>query len=79
MQNLDSAQLCEIVKESIIDVLEIEKINEKDDFFNIGGCSLTALDVIDKIHEKTGKKIPLRDFLQEPTPIALTAFLNRVQ
>lgn len=79
MQNPNISQVCEIVKESIIDVLEIEKINDNDDFFNIGGCSLTALDVIDKIHERTGKKIPLRDFLQDPTPVALTAFLNRVQ
>ncbi|RZT99034.1 phosphopantetheine binding protein [Advenella incenata] len=68
-------QARDIVKKSIIDVLEIEEINNNDDFFNVGGCSLTALDVIEKINEQTGKKIPLREFLSDPTPDALAEIL----
>lgn len=78
MQNLESNQMCNIVKESIIYVLEIDSVNGNDNFFDVGGCSLTALDVIDKIHKETGKKIPLREFLQEPTPDALSNILNRL-
>ncbi|MCG8157173.1 acyl carrier protein [Brenneria goodwinii] len=79
MNTLNELQLREIVKKSISEVLEIkEEVDNEDNFFTVGGDSLTALDVIDKINDKTGKKIPLRDFLAEPTPEALAILLNKM-
>ncbi|MDG1623160.1 AMP-binding protein, partial [Bacillus mobilis] len=48
-------------------VLGIEKIGIKDNFFRIGGHSLKAIRVINKIEEATGVRISLSEMLSDPT------------
>lgn len=42
-------------------LLEIENIKDGDDFFNLGGTSLLALEMLDEIEKKCGAKIPYED------------------
>ncbi|KKD52441.1 MULTISPECIES: non-ribosomal peptide synthetase [Paenibacillus] len=62
-QNQLQAQLVSIWKE----VLEIERIGIKDNFFEAGGHSLRATHVISLIHKQLHKNVQLKDLFQHPT------------
>ncbi|MGG4499221.1 amino acid adenylation domain-containing protein [Paenibacillus polymyxa] len=62
-QNQLQAQLVSIWKE----VLEIERISIKDNFFEAGGHSLRATHVISLIHKQLHKNVQLKDLFQHPT------------
>ncbi|PNQ87754.1 non-ribosomal peptide synthetase [Paenibacillus polymyxa] len=62
-QNQLQAQLVIIWKE----VLEIERIGIKDNFFEAGGHSLRATHVISLIHKQLHKNVQLKDLFQHPT------------
>ncbi|MGS5019874.1 amino acid adenylation domain-containing protein [Paenibacillus sp. JJ1683] len=62
-QNQLQAQLVSIWKE----VLEIEYIGIKDNFFEAGGHSLRATHVISLIHKQLHKNVQLKDLFQHPT------------
>lgn len=47
--------------------LEESRISMKDNFFNIGGNSLSAMRVVGKIHEQQGIEIDLSEFFKNPT------------
>jgi tyrocidine synthetase-3 len=49
------------------DVLETNPISTKDNFFEIGGQSITAMKLIGSIWNSFQKEIRLKDFLQNPT------------
>jgi thioesterase domain-containing protein len=49
------------------DVLKHENINRKDDFFNIGGHSLLAIDLIQKMNDRIGEYWLLGDLFSNPT------------
>jgi acyl carrier protein len=46
--------------------LDIEKVGVQDNFFDIGGHSLMATQLISKIREIFQCEIPLRDIFDEP-------------
>jgi amino acid adenylation domain-containing protein len=48
-------------------ILEIEKIGCNDNFFEIGGHSLKAMTLINKIQKELNKKISLEEFFEAPT------------
>ncbi|MGQ3480236.1 amino acid adenylation domain-containing protein [Paenibacillus sp. TY11] len=56
-------QLASIWKE----VLELERIGMKDNFFEAGGHSLRATHVISLIHKELHKNVQLKDLFQHPT------------
>ncbi len=62
-------QVAELFKE----ILKIEKVGVFDNFFDRGGNSLLAVQLIQKIEKKFGKEIPLIALFQNPTVIALAA------
>jgi amino acid adenylation domain-containing protein len=62
-ENEIEAKLVEIWRE----VLEIEKIGTNDSFFDLGGHSLNATQVILKIHKELNVELPLRDIFNGPT------------
>ncbi|MBU9709582.1 amino acid adenylation domain-containing protein [Paenibacillus sp. AK121] len=62
-QNQLQAQLVSIWK----DVLELERIGIKDNFFEAGGHSLRATNVISLIHKELHKNVQLKDLFQHPT------------
>jgi amino acid adenylation domain-containing protein len=49
------------------DVLGLEKVGITDNFFELGGYSLNAVQIMTKIENKTGKKLPLAIFFKYPT------------
>lgn len=56
------------------EVLQIEKIGIHDRFFDLGGHSLKATQLVSRLHKTLEVKISLRDFFNAPT-IAQLAFL----
>ena len=57
-------------------LLEVESLAREDDFFQLGGHSLVAMQVISRLHETMGLDIPLRAIFDAPT---LGAFSARVE
>ncbi len=62
-RNRLEASLVEIWKE----ILQVSEVDIHDNFFDIGGHSLSAVQVIFRIREVTGTDLSLASFLQEPT------------
>ncbi|AET61298.1 peptide synthetase 3 [Paenibacillus terrae HPL-003] len=62
-QNQLQVQLASIWK----DVLELERVGIKDNFFEAGGHSLRATHVISLIHKELHKNVQLKDLFQHPT------------
>ncbi|CAL9574306.1 Linear gramicidin synthase subunit D [Streptomyces sp. enrichment culture] len=48
-------------------VLNVEKVDLDDDFFALGGHSLTAGRITGRIKRELGVRIALSDFFSEPT------------
>lgn len=49
------------------EVLGVKRVGIRDDFFEIGGHSLKATGVINKIEEATGVRLPVIEMFNEPT------------
>jgi len=48
-------------------IIKIEKIGVDDDFFDLGGCSLSAIQITFQIQKKLNVNIPLHSFFDSPT------------
>jgi len=59
------------------EVLGIEPIGVRDDFFKLGGTSLLAMVLFAQIEKTFGKKLPLATILEAPTPEGLGRILHR--
>ncbi|GGK48897.1 hypothetical protein GCM10011322_39920 [Salinarimonas ramus] len=61
------------------DVLEIRKIDIRDDFFSLGGHSLLIIRIIARLRERLGVDLPLATFMDGPTieevAVAVTALM----
>ncbi|WP_420126301.1 non-ribosomal peptide synthetase [Longimicrobium sp.] len=49
------------------EVLGIDRVGVRDDFFALGGNSLVALRLLARVHEATGETVPVAALLQGPT------------
>lgn len=58
------------------EVLGIDRIGVDDSFFEMGGHSLKAIKLINRINAETGKSISFRDFFAAPTVGAIAALLS---
>uniref|UniRef100_UPI003783F89B amino acid adenylation domain-containing protein n=1 Tax=Inquilinus sp. TaxID=1932117 RepID=UPI003783F89B len=58
------------------DVLGLAQISRHDDFFNLGGHSLTAMKVRALLLERLGQALPIRHFFDHPTLSGLAASLS---
>ena len=67
-------QLVEIWSE----ILDVDKVGVQDNFFDIGGHSLMATQVISKIREVFQCEIPLRDIFDEPNIENLAKIIDEV-
>ncbi|HLP62280.1 MAG TPA: amino acid adenylation domain-containing protein, partial [Candidatus Deferrimicrobium sp.] len=55
----------------------IEPIGVEDDFFELGGDSLKAMLMIQKIHKELGVRIPLAEFFKNPTVKGQAGYIAR--
>lgn len=60
-------------------VLAIEEVGVNDDFFELGGNSLLATQLVMEMREAFRMSVPLRDFFEKPTVAALSAVIETSQ
>ena len=60
-------------------VLAIDKIGINDDFFELGGNSLLATQLVMETREAFKTSVPLREFFETPTIAELSALLQSVE
>lgn len=58
------------------DILKVKKIGVDDNFFSLGGNSLSATKVVTRITEELSFELPLRQFFLQPTVAELALLFN---
>ncbi|WP_103071071.1 beta-ketoacyl synthase N-terminal-like domain-containing protein [Aquimarina sediminis] len=58
---LDKTRVKSEIRNIWVSLLELEDFKDDDDFFDLGGSSLLALEMIDEIEKNSGIKIPYED------------------
>jgi amino acid adenylation domain-containing protein len=58
------------------EILDIRPIGVQDDFFELGGHSLVAVQLVARIEERLGKRVPMAGLFQEATIERLAQFLR---
>lgn len=61
------------------EVLRVPRIGRSDDFFALGGHSLTALQVIARIRDGVHLELPLKELFDHPTLQSLAASIDRAR
>jgi acyl carrier protein len=67
------------VAELVAEVLETEQVATDDNFFEIGGNSLLALTLIERVKEATGVALPLIEIVRHPTADGLAGAIASQQ
>jgi len=70
-----AAMLCAIWAETI----GVDRVRLDDDFFELGGNSLVAVQLIARISRKAGVRLPMRTLFDTPTVGALAASIERLR
>ncbi len=65
-------------KQIWLDVFGMDKIKDSDDFFELGGQSLLALQIISRIRDKFNINISLKDFLNNPSIEKIKLFIGNI-
>ena len=58
------------------DVLRVERVGLRDDFFALGGVSLSAIRALGRIRTAFGIDVPVRCFFETPTVEAISAVIE---
>ena len=66
----------QLVIETFSEVLDMNNIGVADDFFALGGSSLTAMRMLRTLRESTGTSVSLQALLAQPTPESLASLLD---
>jgi acyl carrier protein len=68
----------ELVAEVWQEVLGVERVGVRDEFFDLGGHSLLALRVIARLSADTGIDVPIQDFFADTTVEGVAALVERL-
>ncbi|MFI0421873.1 phosphopantetheine-binding protein [Spongiactinospora sp. 9N601] len=66
----------ELVAEIWREVFALDRIGADDDFYELGGHSLTAIRIAARLRESADLKVPIRLILDNPTIATLTTALT---
>lgn len=58
------------------EVLRYQEIGVDDDYFQLGGTSLASVDLLGRVHEAFGAKLPLTALIQGPTVARMAAMID---
>ena len=61
------------------EVLEVERVGARDSFFELGGQSLLATQIVSRVRDAFGVEVPLRALFQEPTVEGLAAAVEEAR
>jgi acyl carrier protein len=67
----------ELLAKTWTEVLKLQRVSVYDNFFDIGGHSLKATQVISRVQETFGVDLPLRLLFEAPTIAAFAARLEQ--
>jgi acyl carrier protein len=73
MRRMTDREMAELWEE----ILDVDDIGADDHFFEVGGNSLLAVDVVAAVNARTGAIISLGQFFADPTPRAVAAAISR--
>lgn len=59
------------------EIFEDSTIEETTDFFDLGGSSLEAITLVERIDEEYSVQIPLASVYEESTPAAIAALVEK--
>ncbi|MES0070528.1 amino acid adenylation domain-containing protein [Mesorhizobium sp. M0074] len=76
---LDRAALDRQIAEVYRDILGLDDVALTDSFFDLGGDSLSALSVIDRIEQLTGERLAVSRLLEQQTPRELAMVLSKTR
>lgn len=74
-QNDIEYQMCKIWQ----DILSVEKVGIKDNFFTLGGHSLKATLLMSKIYKELGVEIPLAEIFNNPTIEKMVGYIQHCE
>ncbi|MER9250109.1 amino acid adenylation domain-containing protein [Mesorhizobium sp. M0590] len=75
----DEAALDRQIAEVYRDILGLDDVALTDSFFDLGGDSLSALSVIDRIEQLTGERLAVSRLLEQQTPRELARALSKTR
>lgn len=76
--NAEATDTEKMLAEIWVKVLKLDALDTDDDFFDIGGHSLTGFQVINRIQEKMGVEIEIDDLFEYGTLRELAAYLDEL-
>jgi amino acid adenylation domain-containing protein len=69
----------ELICNAFADVLGLKRVGAKDNFFHIGGHSLSATRVVSRVKTGLGATVSLRDLFEAPTPALLAKRVEQTE
>jgi acyl carrier protein len=71
-------ELEELLADIWIDLLRVDRVGRLDNYFKLGGHSLSAVQLAFRIREQLGIEVPMRALFNSPTLKGLAATLERI-